>query len=136
MAFTSPGRDIAVRTNPVTGKLRRVWDTTGPNAGNPRFDDTSAHAVYLSVFCRRGQYWADTTGTFGSLVWSLMSDPKATPAKFVAYAADGLAPLVTAGAIANPQAYATRTFDRMDALVTYSTPDGRPQAVRPSLPIT
>lgn len=136
MAFTSPGRDIAVRTNPATGKLRRQWDKSGPNAGNPRFDDTSAHAVYLSVFCRRAQYWADTTGTFGSLVYTLFNDPKATPAKFVAYASDGLAPLVTAGLIAAPQAYAERTFDRMNTLVEYRTPDGKSQAVRPSLPIT
>lgn len=136
MAFTSPGRDIAVTVNPNTGKLRRVWDTSGPNKGNPRFDDTAEHAVFVSVFAQRGAWWADTTGTFGSFVMTLLNDQKATPAKFVSYARDGVAPLVTAGRIADPQVYATRTFDRMDALLTYKTPDGKTQQIRPSLPIT
>lgn len=136
MAFTSTGRDIAVKVNPLTGKLRRVWDTSGPNKGNPRFDDSEEHAVYVSVFCRRGAWWADSTGTFGSLMYTLFGDAKATPAKFVSYAQDALDPLVVAGRIADPKAYATRSFDRMDGLVTYRTPDGKPQEVRPSLPIT
>lgn len=136
MAFTSTGRDIAVRINPLTGKLRRVFDTSGSNKGNPRFDDSEAHAVYLSVFAQRGAWWADPTGTFGSLVYTLFSDAKATPAKFVSYAQDGLEPLVTAGRIADVKVYATRTFDRMDGTVLYKTPDGKPQEVRPSLPIT
>ena len=104
--------------------------------GNPRFDDTAEHAVYISVFAQRGAWWADTSGTFGSLVYTLFSDPKATPAKFVSYASDALAPLVTAGTIANPQAFAERSIDQMRTLVQYQTPDGKPQAVRPSLPIT
>lgn len=136
MAFTSTGRDIAVRVNPLTGKLRRVWDTSGSNKGNPRFDDTEAHAVYVSVFCQRGAWWADSTGTFGSLVHTLFSDAKATPQKFVSYAEDALAPLVTAGRIADPKAYAERSFDRLDGTVTYRTPDGKPQVARPSLPLT
>lgn len=136
MSFTSQGRDIAVRTNPKSGKLRRIWDTDGPNNGNPQFDDTANHAVYLCVFCHRGKYWADTAGTFGSLVYTLPTDPKAVPAKFVAYANDGLAPLVTAGLIVGPKAYATRTVDRMDCLVQYQTPDKRPQQIRPTLPVT
>lgn len=135
MAFTSLGRDIAVRSNPITGKLRRVWDTTGPNKGNPRFDDTENHAVYLSIFAHRGAWWADTIGTFGSLVYTLLNDPKATPTKFVTYANDGLAPLVTAGRITNPKVYAERTFDRLNGLVQYQTLDGKPQEVRPSLPV-
>lgn len=134
MAFTSTGRDIAVQSNPATGKLRRVWDTTGSNKGNPRFDDTSAHTVYLAVFCRRGQYWADAAGSFGSLVYTLISDPKATPKSFVSFATDGLARLVTAGLISAPRAYATRTFDTLDALVEYQTPGGAAQAIRPVLP--
>lgn len=136
MAFTSTGRDIAVTVNANTGKLRRVWDTSGPNKGNPRFDDTAEHAVYISVFSQRGAWWADTTGTFGSLVFTLFNDAKATPQKFVNYAEDGLAPLVTAGRIAEVKAFATRSFDRLDGLVTYKTPDGKPQQARPSLPIT
>lgn len=136
MAFTSNGRDMAVRINPLTGKLRRIWDTSGPNKGNPRFDNSEAHAVYVSVFCQRGAWWADATGTFGSLVYTLFSDAKATPQKFVSYAQDGLDPLVTAGRITEAEAYATRAYDRMDGTVTYRTPDGKEQEARPSLPLT
>ena len=137
MAFVPGGSDIAVKINPLNRKLRRIWDTTGPNKGNPRFDSTQEHAVYISIFARRNQYWADTTGTFGSLVYTLLQDLKATPAKFVSYATDGLAPLVIAGKIAaNPAIFAEREFDRMNTLVQYKTQDGRPQEARPSLPIT
>lgn len=136
MALTSQGSDIAVKVSPTSGRLRRVWDMTGPNAGNPRFDNTQEHAVWLSVFCLRNAYWADTTGTFGSLVATLRQDPKATPVKFVSYAKDGLAALVIGSRISNVQAFATRTFDRMDCEVDYQTPDGGQQVIRASLPIT
>jgi phage gp46-like protein len=136
MALTSQGSDIAVTVSPTSGKLRRVWDTTGPNAGNPRFDNTQAHAVWCSVFCLRNAYWGDTAGTFGSLVATLRQDPKATPAKFVGYAEDGLAPLVQQSRISNVQVFATRDFDRMDCEVDYQTPDAGQQTVRASLPIT
>lgn len=135
MAFVPAGDDIAVRVG-VRGRLRRIWDTSGPNKGNPRFDTTKEHAVWISVFAQRGQYWADTTGTFGSLIYTLPQDPKATPQKFVSYAQDGVAPLVTASRIQNPQAFATRTFDRLNGVLEYQTVDGKPQTVRPSLPIT
>lgn len=136
MALTSQGSDIAVSVSPRSGKMRRIWDTTGSNSGNPRFDSTQAHAVWLSVFCLRNAYWADVTGTFGSLVATLRQDPKATPAKFVSYAQDGLASLVTQARIKNVQVFATREFDRMDCEVDYQTPDGRLQVIRPSLPLT
>lgn len=134
MAFVPAGDDIAVRVG-ASGRLRRIWDTTGPNKGNPRFDTTKEHAVWISVFARRGQYWADQTGTFGSLVYTLPQDPKATPQKFVSYAEDGVAPLVALSRIQNPKAYATRTFDRLSGVLEYQTADGKPQAIRPSLPI-
>ena len=38
--------------------------------------------------------------------------------------------------LAEVKAFATRSFDRMDGLITYKTPDGKPQQARPSLPIT
>lgn len=135
MAFTSQGTDIAVTTNPATGKLRRVWDTTGSNKGNPRFDSTEAHAVYISVFCRRAQYWGDPTGTLGSLAYTVFSNPKITPAALVSYVNDGLSPLVRGipQRIVNPQVFAQRMLDVMNLTVTYQTPDGEQQTVTSSL---
>ena len=136
MSFVPGGDDIAVRVDPISGRLRRIWDTSGANKGNPRFDSSKENSVWISVWSRRNQYWADTTGTFGSLVYTLLQDPRATPQKFVSYAQDGLQPLVTASRIVNPQAFATRTLDRLNGVVEYQTPEGRDRAVRPSLPIT
>jgi phage gp46-like protein len=136
MALTSQGSDIAVAVSPRSGRLRRIWDTSGTNKGNPRFDNTREHAVWVSVFCLRNAYWADSTGTFGSLVPTLRQDPKATPAQFVSYAEDGLQPLVSQSRIFGVQVFATRSFDRMDCEVDYQTPDGGQQVIRPSLPIT
>lgn len=64
--LTSVGADISVRVDPISGKLRRVWSTTGTNRGNPEFDDTRHHTVYTNMFTRAGSGIADETDTLGS----------------------------------------------------------------------
>jgi phage gp46-like protein len=135
----SDGLDIAVRVNPRTGKLRRVWDTAGPNKGNPRFDDDRHHAVWSQLFTRQGEYFADESGTHGSLLHTVSEGAAAqTPDRAAGYAEQSLAVLVQRGVIMPaPRVSATAPSpSRLDLYVTFRAPNvDRDQTVAAPLPL-
>lgn len=99
MAFVATGDDIALRRNQSNGKWDFDWETdaaTG-NKGNPRFDNTRKHSVMVTLVCKKrgkrpgsnveegGYYW-DTSGTYGTLLWTVIWDRMATESQLTSYA--------------------------------------------------
>ena len=101
MPFTSTGADIAMQRNPATGRLDFAWDTVGPNAGNPTYNDDNVHRVMSLLFEHRpavasasqpaspGWIW-DQQGTRGSLLYTVKNVKRSTPSELEAYARDAL----------------------------------------------
>ena len=104
--FTSGGADITLvdsQRNP--GRMDFVFDDSGTNKGNPRFDDTRTHSVLTTVMSRKrgkapvsrveegGYYW-DDTGFRGTLAWTIKFDRLATRSQLVAAAEDAGGQLV------------------------------------------
>jgi len=98
--FTQAGADIALVRDPATGKFDAVIETTGGNLGNPKFEDTRAHAVLTTLMShKRGQrpgdqvqgggYYGDAQNRRGTLLWTVTQDRTATGSQLVAYAEDG-----------------------------------------------
>lgn len=103
MPFTSSGRDLALTNQDPTSALWTFeWDETG----NPRFDNTGAHAVgSLLVEERSGDghpgWIFDETGTRGSRIYLLREQRRSTRGQAVAYAKEALRRLEDAGAISD-----------------------------------
>lgn len=104
--FTSNGADITlVESQRNPGRMDFVFDESGTNKGNPRFDSTRTHAVLTTVMSRKrgkapgskveegGYYW-DDTGLRGTLVWTVKYDRLATRSQLVAAGEDAGAQLV------------------------------------------
>lgn len=104
MSFTRPGSDLAM-TNQSANTGLYSFDWSG---GDPLFDSTQAHRVLSLLVEHRPSpqkpgYWADTTGTRGSYLYTLRTITSGTPSQAEAFAADALTKAVNDNAI---------TFDR------------------------
>jgi phage gp46-like protein len=134
MAFTSSGKDIALRESPsAPGRFTFDWDASG----NPRFDDDRAHAVITTLVSwkrgrapgqriEQGGYYWDETGQRGTLIWTVRYDTLATQSTLVACAEDAGQQLVQAQVIKSLTARASRIGPgrwRLD--VEWTLPDGR-----------
>lgn len=78
--------DIALKDS-GSGKLVFDW---GPD-GNPRFDETGAHAVLSTFYTKKGAYHWDTAGTQGTNAHKVVSDKFATGSDLSAAGNDALA---------------------------------------------
>jgi len=101
MAFVATGNDIALARNQSNGKWDLDWETnvTTGNKGNPRFDNTRRHSVMVTLVSKKrgkrpgsqveegGYYW-DTSGTYGTLLWTVIWDRMATESQLVSYSQD------------------------------------------------
>jgi len=96
MAFKSTGKDIALRRNDTNGKFTFDWATSGPNKGNPNFDDSRANAVLVTLNSYKrdpvagtgGYYW-DPSGLRGTFLYKVKQDRLATKGQLQAAADDG-----------------------------------------------
>ncbi len=101
MAFVAAGNDIALARNQSNGKWDIDWETnvhTG-NKGNPRYDSTRRHSIMVTLVSKRrgkrpgsqveegGYYW-DTSGVYGTLLWTVIWDRMATESQLTSYAQD------------------------------------------------
>ncbi len=78
MPFTSAGTDIALVRNPATGRFDIQWDVTGPNGGNPVYDNSETHRCASLIVAERGKWTMDPTGQRGSTLYLLKNDTAAT----------------------------------------------------------
>ena len=78
--------DIALKDS-GNGKLVFDW---GPD-GNPRFDETGAHAVLSTFFAKKGAYAWDQDGLFGTNSYKVVADKFATGSDLSAAGNDALA---------------------------------------------
>lgn len=109
IALTDDGYDDNV------GRYGLSWDPVA--GGDVSFDETQAFAVLTSVACRRRQYWANAEhGTDLSLLRTMTRNtPSPTPSQAQAMALAGVAALVEANLIVNPQASAAAIDGPMGA---------------------
>ncbi len=100
MAFQQSGVDAALRRNDATGKFDLVLATSGPNIGNPNYDNTRTHAILTTLISRKrgqrpgsqvqgGGYYGDPQNRRGTLLWTVTQDRTITGSQLVAYAEDG-----------------------------------------------
>lgn len=135
MPFTRPGADLAMTNqDPSSGLYSFDWEY-----GDPKFDDTQAHRVLsLLVEHRPGPqspgYWADTTGTRGSYLYTLRNLVRATPSQAESYAADALQKAVADNAITFERGDVTarRVGEKLALSVRYRA-RGRTQTVKTSV---
>lgn len=139
MAFVSSGKDIALRRNERNGKFTFDWAVSGPNKGNPSFDDTRAHSVLLILYSHKrdpvkgtgGYYW-DPTGRRGTFLYQAKEDRLATGGLLQGYAEDGGQQLLNQALIQSFQASAKRLRPgRWSLLVNWSVPSGTFQQTLP-----
>ena len=78
--------DIALKDS-GNGKLVFAW---GPD-GNPRFDETGAHAVLSTFYAKKGAWPWDSAGTFGTNAYKVVQDRFATGSELTAAGNDALA---------------------------------------------
>lgn len=95
MAFTNPGRDLAIVTNPSNGRVTWEWDETN----NPRFTDTEEHAVFGLLAEFEGEWWADSTGKRGSKLHTIKNELGQVATLIESYVRAALKPLESAGRI-------------------------------------
>lgn len=90
--------------NANVGRYGLSWDAA--NGGDVAFDNTQAFAVLTSVACKEKGYWANPQhGTkLHELQTLTRNTPSPTPSQAQAMALNGVAPLVQANLIVNPQA--------------------------------
>ena len=137
MSFTAIGADITLLRNPGTGKFDFQWDTSQ----NPVYGDDLSHIVLSLIYERKGEYFADLSGSRGSYLWSLKDLRKSTPSKIKGYIEDALQPLVDQRRIIKPPVpfdFVTATknafnINRVDVTLNYSLPSGQTVTLRPSL---
>lgn len=121
---------------------RPTWDLVDDGTGSATESDSAMHAVLSQLLDERegegrgGWLW-DETGKHGSLLWTLGTDNGESRARFVAYALDALDVLVEEGEIVNPQARVepARVAGRLDGVISWTTPTGRPEELRVPLVI-
>jgi len=117
--FTQSGVDIALQRQDSTGKFDMVLETSGGNLGNPKFEDTRAHAVLSTLMSRKrgqrpgdqtqgGGYYGDAQNRRGTLLWTVTQDRTATGSQLVAYAEDGGQQLIELRMLSSFQAKATK----------------------------
>lgn len=136
--FRPLGIDIALKPSQRRpGRFDLDWETSGPNKGNPRFDNDRQHAVLTLLTARKrgrrvgsrveegGYYW-DETGERGTLIWTVQYDRLATASQLRAYAEDGGAQLVARGIVETLTAEPERQSPgRWRTFVEYTLPGGR-----------
>lgn len=118
MAFINSGGDLTLRLNEQSRRYGFSWASTN----NPAMDDTKTYAVASAIVCHRGEWAADVTGEYGSLVHTAKNDTRKTPSQLVAYVLDALEPLVQSGEISNPDATVSGPKGSRKIVVTYHTP--------------
>lgn len=119
MAMQFTGSDVALRRDATTGRYDLVLSSSGVNKGNPVTDSTRTHAVLTTLVSMKrgsrpgsrtpeGGYYPDTSGTRGTLIWTVSQDRLATPSQLQAYAEDGGQQLINLKYIATFTASASR----------------------------
>lgn len=126
MPFTASGGDIALKRNPDTGRYDFDWDLTGPNAGNPKYDDRQTHRTASLTVGHRGQWVMDRTGLRGSVIYLIKHDRSSTASDLENAERDALTKAVVDGAILpDPTVRAHRIGPGNYQLdITTVTPDG------------
>ena len=122
------GNDIALARNPNTGGHNFVWD----DSGEVVFDDTEQHAVMSCLVEQRGRWWADTTGTHGSQLYTLKTLTRSTPSMAEAFANEAVQPLLSEQQIVSftSQAQANVQGQRFVLNVFWSVAGNKPQSAR------
>lgn len=118
MAFTNPGKDMAIACNPVNGRITFDWDATG----NPRFTDSEEHAVFGLLAEFEGQWWADPTGKRGSKLYLLKEERGQTAKTIESYVQAALRTLEQQGRIVLKVVKAHKIGERWWAEVRWSRP--------------
>jgi len=129
MAFQHTGSDIELTKNESNGKFDIAWSTKGANKGNPIFGNTRAHTVLSLMISRKGQYYWDTAGTRGSLLYTVKQDITTTRSQLISYSEQAIQPAVDSLVIKSFSADATRvkvgtwnlTINWSDPVDSYST---------------
>lgn len=122
MALQHTGVDIELAKNEATGKFDIAWSTSGPNKGNPILGNTRAHTVFSLLRSNQGQYYWDTTGKRGSLLYTVGQDNTTTRSKLISYSEQAMQPIIDDNTILSFTADATRTRPGSYALtVNWST---------------
>lgn len=141
MAFQQSGVDAALRRNDATGKFDLVLATSGPNIGNPNYDNTRTHAILTTLISRKrgqrpgsqvqgGGYYGDPQNRRGTLLWTVNQDSTTTGSQLEAYAEDGGQQLIELRMVSSFAARAIRKLPgkwRLDC--TWFLPDGTKGAV-------
>ncbi len=141
MAFQQSGVDAALRRNDATGKFDLVLATSGPNIGNPNYDNTRTHAILTTLLSRKrgqrpgsqvqgGGYYGDPQNRRGTLLWTVNQDSTTTGSQLEAYAEDGGQQLIELRMVSSFTARATRKAPGKWQLdCTWFLPDGTKGAV-------
>lgn len=97
-----PGDDIALKITP-RGKYTFVW-----KGGNPVFDRRGQYAVLVTLCTKKGWYYWDSTGKFGTLLYTVKQDRLSTGSQLASYCADAGQQCQAAGVITKLTAVPTR----------------------------
>ncbi len=121
MSFTRPGKDVAIVSDPATGKVDFTFDDTN----NFAFDNMSEHAVASLLVEHRGEWWADTTGKRGSQIHTVRELRRSTPSALEAFADEALQRATDASIVQGiPEVHARMKRNGATIEVRYKAPDG------------
>lgn len=129
-------KQLLLARNEDTG----AYDLVRDDRGSPASTATEVDAVLTQLLETRGSpgfpgWIYDETGDHGSLLYLVQNDNPDERSRVVAYALDALKALVDENRITGPTCAVSATTPpgRLDAVVTWTTPDGTTQDTR--LPI-
>jgi len=100
----TPGRDLTLVRNDVTGAYDFEWDPFG----NPVFDDTETHGCMSLLLEEQAGYWADESGKRGSKLHTRKLDLASTKTDLENDCEEALDYAVSFGRITNVTAAARR----------------------------
>lgn len=124
-------QDVALKRNPANGKF--VFDRD-PVTGDVKRSPWQEYAVLVTLASRKGEYFWDSTGEQGTLLYSVVKDGFATGSQLAAYAQDGIDQCKAAEVITGGSATAERLgTGRWAVRVKWTVAGGRqapPQSLR------
>lgn len=117
--LTANGLDVALKRTP-RGRFDLDFDTSGSNKGNPKLSNERHHAAAVALFTHKrgkrpgdktygGGYYYDTSGRFGTLLWTVTQDGTTTRSQLISAVQDAGQQLIDDKIATTYRADATRT---------------------------
>jgi len=121
MAFVNAGRDLALQRLDKNGRFTIIWDATG----NPQFSDDGTFLVLSLLTNHRGMWWADESGTRGSVLYLIKQDTAGTASQITGAVDEALQPALDDGRLSTVTRSAVRKAPgRYELRINWTTPQG------------